>query len=362
MKDYDEKSQQSYLIILDQQQIHRSFQSFGCLLRVLSERESGEMDVLLQEYSILGPWKNIMRACSDLNALGMDVFKMIRCWVGSGSSVSFWIDNWTGFGPLKDRYPLLFLLESNKTCTVEQRMSPSPLSRFNWDWIGPALPSFVGPLLHECEHFLLAFECNSGSEFWGWDDGNGTRKDFAVKTVRMDVESIILGSSATVLPWSNWLPIKVNAFVWRAALDRIASKTNLSLRGITLDISCESCSGFPESVDHLLFRCPRVKTIWTLVLQWCKVPPDIPSSVSEVISMHNAWGSSIKFKRALHCILLTTMWIIWKTRNNKHFKNRIPRLDETIGDIKLWSFTWVKNRGKCSLIDWNSWCNFSFTM
>ncbi|KAK1419584.1 hypothetical protein QVD17_28787 [Tagetes erecta] len=41
-------------------------------------------------------------------------------------------------------------------------------------------------------------------------------------------------------------------------------------------------------------------------------------------------------------ILKATLWIIWKTRNEKIFKSIAPSLNKTMEDIKIISFQWAK--------------------
>ncbi|GKG41045.1 RNA-directed DNA polymerase, eukaryota, partial [Tanacetum coccineum] len=60
----------------------------------------------------------------------------------------------------------------------------------------------------------------------------------------------------SVPPNSVSIPIKVNVFAWKVRHDRLATKSNLILRGISLDSpTCPVCSLTNEDVSHILFCC-----------------------------------------------------------------------------------------------------------
>ncbi|KAD3068975.1 hypothetical protein E3N88_36855 [Mikania micrantha] len=101
------------------------------------------------------------------------------------------------------------------------------------------------------------------------------------------IESKSLPEDAILLPWSCWLPLKVNAFAWRAELDRIPSKRNLIIRGIPLNPLCDSCKGIHESTDHLLIRCSFASRVWDEIFEWCKAPKDLLHSVKEVLCIES---------------------------------------------------------------------------
>ncbi|KAK1411374.1 hypothetical protein QVD17_37922 [Tagetes erecta] len=61
-------------------------------------------------------------------------------------------------------------------------------------------------------------------------------------------------------PWNNWVPIKVNIFGWLAEMERIATGTALSQRGISLDTTCcPLCGDYEETATHLIKKNPNNK-------------------------------------------------------------------------------------------------------
>nr|GEZ51679.1 RNA-directed DNA polymerase, eukaryota [Tanacetum cinerariifolium] len=55
---------------------------------------------------------------------------------------------------------------------------------------------------------------------------------FSVASVRGLVDSVILDNGHDATPWNQYLPIKVNVFVWRLMLNRLPSRVNLDRRNI----------------------------------------------------------------------------------------------------------------------------------
>nr|GFA62511.1 RNA-directed DNA polymerase, eukaryota [Tanacetum cinerariifolium] len=89
---------------------------------------------------------------------------------------------------------------------------------------------------------------------------------FSVKSARCLIDSKLLPSIPTPTVWDKFLPRKVNIFLWRLSLDRLPHRLNLSSCGLDIPtISCSSCNGNVESIDHVFFECDLVKEIWCLV-------------------------------------------------------------------------------------------------
>lgn len=309
--------------------------------------------------SIIGPWKNIVKVVEDLNHIEINVMKLIRCKIGNGSDTLFWIDNWTGLGPLKDAFPILFNNEINKFCAVCDRIVSTPnLFSIAWEWCVPTSSLSMVHLIRQCAAAIPLVSISENSDSWGWDDG--VMVDFTVNSARRLIESRSLPAEASHFKWSNWVPLKVSAFAWRASLGRIPSNEGLFSRGVPIDLLCPMCASHSESVDHLLVRCCHASRVWENVFQWCKAPKELVISVSDILLIHNGWPISRAQKDLLHAIFLCSLWCIWKARNDKTFNNRLMKVDEIMGDIKVLSHLWINNIGKFLVMDWDSWCNFSF--
>nr|GFC90965.1 RNA-directed DNA polymerase, eukaryota, reverse transcriptase zinc-binding domain protein [Tanacetum cinerariifolium] len=53
--------------------------------------------------------------------------------------------------------------------------------------------------------------------------------------------------------WNSWIPRKVNICIWRASINRLATRSNLVIRGIDIPSTlCPFCELVEESVDIVL--------------------------------------------------------------------------------------------------------------
>ncbi|KAJ0444876.1 hypothetical protein HanIR_Chr16g0836571 [Helianthus annuus] len=52
--------------------------------------------------------------------------------------------------------------------------------------------------------------------------------------------------------------------------------------------------------------------------------------------------------------------MVWKTQNEKIFKNKPPSLTKLPGDIKAASLFWIRSRAKAHNLEWQRCCRFCF--
>ena len=84
---------------------------------------------------------------------------------------------------------------------------------------------------------------------------------FTVASARSFIDNGMLPIDGGVY-WNNWVPIKLNIFIWR-----------LRLKGCLLEqiflmldsILCPFCSTSVESIDHLFLGCSELIDLWTRV-------------------------------------------------------------------------------------------------
>ncbi|GJT89434.1 RNA-directed DNA polymerase, eukaryota, reverse transcriptase zinc-binding domain protein, partial [Tanacetum coccineum] len=86
-----------------------------------------------------------------------------------------------------------------------------------------------------------------------WESLN-TSTGFTVASVRtlIDANTLIVDSIAT--RWNRCVPIKVNIFLWRLVLNKLATRVNLGRKGIDVDSTlCPICGDDVETVNHIFF-------------------------------------------------------------------------------------------------------------
>lgn len=85
---------------------------------------------------------------------------------------------------------------------------------------------------------------------------------FSVASMRRYIKDQLCVHRGSPTWWLRLVPIKVNVFALRLALNKLPTKPNMSLRGMELSsISCPICNSYVESTEHLFFSCHVVRDI-----------------------------------------------------------------------------------------------------
>ncbi|XP_076901498.1 uncharacterized protein LOC143555919 [Bidens hawaiensis] len=123
-------------------------------------------------------------------------------------------------------------------------------------------------------------------------------------------------------------------------------------------VACPLCGDHEETVEHLFVACGFAQVIWTVVAQWCKIQDMFAFSYKDILDIHKYEKRSVKWKKVVNAINITTIWSIWKARNDTVFENKEALIQRTIGEIKAISFLWVKARSKNTALNWEIWRRF----
>ncbi|KAI3704850.1 hypothetical protein L1987_75079 [Smallanthus sonchifolius] len=308
---------------------------------------------------INGVWKSIVAMVESIKVGNVSFFQNIKGVVGNGRDIQFWIDPWTCNRPLKEMFPALFRLETNKRCLVFDRYDRLALSFSNkWEW--RRWPSTVAEVSEwdVLVSMLQVFSLTEAPDRWEWIGGD--QADFSVKAVKNFLRSDNDYSSNFVFKWSKWVPKKCNIFIWRAEMGRIATVDALRRRNcFSGDSTCVLCDDFDESADHLLCACSVASNVWSMVSRWCRVSPIFAFSVRDLLSLSDISGLGEMAKEAFQGILIVGVWCIWRARNNKRFTNTQKTAHDIFLDIKSLGFLWYRNRSKNKGICWANWCYFN---
>ncbi|GKC33644.1 putative RNA-directed DNA polymerase, eukaryota, reverse transcriptase zinc-binding domain protein [Tanacetum coccineum] len=169
--------------------------------------------------------------------------------------------------PLPLRFIMALAPPSGKTTGVEKIgdrwICLDGIWSGNWAWRSPprgrALDEFTN--LVSCIGNLTLD--GDGIDKWSWaDEALGIFKfnTLSKKIQNLSLNNFVLGKHHY---WNSWIPRKVNICVWRASLDRLPSRANLSILGIVLSsTSCPFCDIALEDIEHSLgvFQC----SIWAI--------------------------------------------------------------------------------------------------
>ncbi|GKE44868.1 RNA-directed DNA polymerase, eukaryota, reverse transcriptase zinc-binding domain protein [Tanacetum coccineum] len=159
--------------------------------------------------------------------------------------------------------------------------------QWEWDW-GRSLS---GRVCKEFDNLLgvlqNVFISNDGRDRRRWMlQENG---EFTVKALTRLVEEKVLrvenGNQETL--WNNWLPKKVNIFVWRALKGRLPVREELDKRGIDLNtLLYPCCDSVVETCAHSLVTCNLAMSIWEKIFSWWKIGNVNAFSIDEIFA-HN---------------------------------------------------------------------------
>ena len=178
-----------------------------------------------------------------------------------------------------------------------------------WKWKrNPRLPKESLELIQLCD-LLRSFQPSSLPDRWTSPiapDGS-----FKVCDLRHKIDTLVTCAAQHRMVWLPAVPLKVNCFVWRAALDRIPTATALIRRGIpTPSPNCLLCHSELETTDHLLVSCPFSREVMSWILKWCDIPLQRFDSLAEVLDFASKWGRCPKKRKVFLSIIYGLLWCI----------------------------------------------------
>ncbi|GJY76299.1 RNA-directed DNA polymerase, eukaryota [Tanacetum coccineum] len=144
--------------------------------------------------------------------------------MGNGESTTFWEDRWLEGSVLKDIFPRLYVLETNKKVSVGDKLKDFRLdSSFRRKARGG---------IEQVQYEELSDMVNS------------------ISLTPKNDHRYPGGRSRT--RWVKYVPIKVNVTAWKIKMDALPTRLNISRRGMDIQsLSCPICDCGVESSSHL---------------------------------------------------------------------------------------------------------------
>ncbi|KAJ0626247.1 putative reverse transcriptase zinc-binding domain-containing protein [Helianthus annuus] len=139
-------------------------------------------------------------------------------------------------------------------------------------WVKEALDSSELQQLELLKKSVRDIGIKVGPDKWTWR--GTTQQDLTVANLRYKIHEAWKTDNAEAWAfWNSWVPLKINLFNWRASMNRIPSKENLTIRGVQLaSINCDRCGLRVESSQHILWECWTAKAVWWAILVWLRIP------------------------------------------------------------------------------------------
>ncbi|GKB37953.1 RNA-directed DNA polymerase, eukaryota [Tanacetum coccineum] len=294
-------------------------------------------------------WVNVIKAIhgsdGSLNSASSNHgFSLV---LGNGHYIKFW----HGEVPFKDAFKRCYNLELQKDITVASKFQSGDLAFTFRRHPRSGIEEFQ---LGELSRLTNLVILSNSLDRWSWSlCGSG---NFSVKSAREYIDQHYLISSPSPTIWSKVIPIKLNVFKWRLALDKLPTRNNLASRGIMVPCHlCPICNMETESRDHLFFRCSIALDLTRLLSRWWNL--QIPLTLDYI-----AWGTwiaGLRLKKmqklVLEACFTSLWWHIWVFRNAFVFSDKKPLKGLIFDNFVSQSYVWVVNRCKsikCTWVDW----------
>jgi hypothetical protein len=306
-------------------------------------------------------WKDLCSIGFNLNTnwFAQGVIKN----VGNGVNTRFWLDTWIGDLALKERYPRLFSISTQKQASVAEIWSGEGGSRWNLIW-RRRLFVWEGTLLEDFVGVLQDVNLTAQEDSWRWKyDTNGV---FSVKSTYTLVFDLMIERgnfapdlmSAFRAVWKGPTPSKVQGFVWMMLLDRIPTKSNLFRRGVLQqpqDQVCVLCGSCVENSIHLFIYCTFAIQVWDRITNWLGLVFTLPQSCASLLNYFAFAVGNKKSRSGLISVWNAATWCLWRHRNKILFENGTWDLSGVVDEIKVMSWKWWierSNSPQCLLYEW----------
>lgn len=159
--------------------------------------------------------------------------------------------------------------------------------------------------------------------------------------------------------WKTGAPSKVSALVWKALLDRIPTRVNLEIRScLPSDVGslCSWCGLLPETTSHIFLHCDLAMLIWRKLMDWMELNFLMPPNLFIHWECWSGGHRNKKIQNGLRMIWHTTIWVIWKARNDRIFNEAVTTWQEVVDEVKVLSWRWFLERFKspaCLFYEWD---------
>ncbi|KAK2393020.1 hypothetical protein QL285_055002 [Trifolium repens] len=286
--------------------------------------------------------------------------------LGNGGDTIFWHDTWVGVQPLKEVFPRLFLVSTQKECSVSE-VGRWVTGRWVWDlkwrrnlfvWEEERRDMLV--------NVLTPIQLSSSKDEWKSHHVFGGI--FSVRSIYCYLTGIII-PPISLEPdlvrnlsclWKSFAPSKIIVFSWQLLLHRLPTLVNLARRGVGgggVDAHCVLCPMELEHEIHLFGGCAFASTLWSKVFSWIGWIDLVPRDPILIFGKFNVRRGNGKRLKGLSAIWHAVVWAIWKTRNDLIFNEKVPVMEEVFQGVILHSWKWLCEKKKgvgCSFYEWKT--------
>ena len=114
--------------------------------------------------------------------------------------------------------------------------------------------------------------------------------------------------------WNLHVPNRIRALLWRASIDSLPTKVNLTRRKMLQVDTCPNCNLEPKTVVHALWSCKKLETVWLPKFAKLKELSASLSSFADLMSLALQDHMCVEE-------FANTISLIWMTRNRAFFNS-----------------------------------------
>ncbi|GJR51854.1 RNA-directed DNA polymerase, eukaryota [Tanacetum coccineum] len=265
-------------------------------------------------------WSSIVSEVKTLENKGIDLMQFLKIKIGNGDSIRLWEDPWHVDGILKVRFPRIYALELRKSITIGEKLGHHNLS----DTFRRCPRGGVEQLqFDDLVTLIQKVSIAPIADRWAWT--RNSSGEFTVASARQFIDVKISAGGEFKTSWIRYIPNKVNIHAWKVMSNALATKFNMSRRGIPIDsITCVNCGTGVENTNHLFFTCDMAQKVSHMINRWWDIQD------SEVVSYSS--------------------WKEWVTKLRLPGKNKL--MFEGVYNVMWWLLWWYRSKVPFS---WNEW-------
>ncbi|XP_058211464.1 uncharacterized protein LOC131323632 [Rhododendron vialii] len=292
-------------------------------------------------------WRDICSLKDPSSSIGLVLNEGFRIQVHSGTETSFWEHVWLRDRPLKEEFPRLFLISSQKESSVRSVKEGSGIMLWKLQYRKRRLNVMETNLSEELHRRLALVTLDQTKRDvlqWKWIDD----KRFSSRSVYRQWEQMLQSRNQVLGSlWKNLCPPKVEIFSWIAIQDRTPTRSLLSNRNIVQEgqsVSYPLCSLHVETPEHLFLYCQFSWNTWSFIMDWWHMSWVCPKLISDLA----LWWFDIGFrnleKNVWEATFYATLWSLWLVRNDYVFNSATTSF-EVVGDlVKTRVAMWMKTK------------------
>lgn len=256
------------------------------------------------DFQRTGSW--IWRRLMKLRSLARP---FVYCQVQSGTTASFWQDNWTNLGPLID------LTGANGPRVTGISILASVSQSCNADgWLIPRGRHPLLCLLRACLPMNFPIISSLEPDLYLWRNSlNEPPGAFSTSKTWLS-----LHPPPPSVNWQSsvWFPERIpkHAFIiWLSIRDRLTTRDRLRSWGLNVPSECLLCALGVENRAHLFFNCVFSSEVWQSFFSHEALSP--PSLFVDIVSWVRSSFQNGNLKSICKLILHAVVYCLWRERN-----------------------------------------------